>query len=234
MRDHRNEWQTREPDSVVVWRPASPPRLVEGPLALDFFADRTLVLELAESQVACREVGGRLQQIYLGGRHELSVGHGPGKVDPASLVYFVRTDVEVSWRWRERTVLEVATGGRSPASLPIRGACRLRIADPACFHAAVLQGLPAVDTTTLTRVLDTMVRNQLEVRLEPLGDRRGVDPLRAQVLLADLQAADLAEELAEIGLECVRLAVYTPAAQDEVPEPAPAAGPGIGSFDDVI
>jgi len=234
MRDPHGSWQLRDPDQVTAWRPADPARAIEGPLDLAFFTDQTLVLELADEQVACREEGGCLRQVFLGGTHQLEVGTRPGQVAPDCRLVFLRSDVPLSWRWREGSELVIDTGGGRSVRLPLRGVCSLRISDPARFYASVLQGLEHLDADRLLQVLETTVRSQLESRLQPLATGPWVDPLRAQVLLGDLGAGDLAEELADLGLECLYLAVFTPAIQDE-PVGAPVAETTpVGSYDDVL
>lgn len=227
-------WQQRPFEDFVTWHPVEPPRAVEGPLSLEFFRDQTLVLELAPHQLAFREADGRLQQVYFDGLHELAVGHGPGQVEPDSRLFFLRGDVPLTWRWRDGTSLRV-NGGHEPGILvPLRGACSVVIDDPAGFHGAVLDGLESLDDATLIRTLDTLVRTQLETRLEPLVENRSLDPVRVQIMLDGLRTEDLDEDLLELGLRCVHVAAGTLVRHEE-PLVAPEnAELPIGSYDDVF
>jgi len=233
---HRNgpPWQEQESDSVVTWRPVEPAQSVEGPLALEFFDNSTLVLELAPDQLAFREEDGRLQQVYFDGFHQLHVGDGADRVSPASHLFFLRTDVPMSWRWRGETSLRVDTGRQPGFLIPLRGVCSLLIEDPAGFHRHILQGLETLESDHLIRVLDTLVRTQIENRLEPLVERGVVDPMRVQILLNDLAATDLNEDLHDLGLRCIHLAACTPAVVDEPVAELPVYSAPSGSYDDVL
>ena len=234
MRQRNPKWQEQEPGGVVTWRPVEPPRPVEGPLALDLFDNSTLVLELAPDQLAFREQDGRLQQVFFDGMHQLRVGNGADMAPPSSRLFFLRADVPMTWRWRGETSLRVDTGHRAGVLVPLRGACSLLIADPVEFHRHILQGLESLDSDHLVRVLDTLVRTQIESRLAPLAERGALDPVRVQILLDDLVAADLNEDLYDLGVRCVHLAAYAPTVEDEPVAELPALSTPSGSYDDVL
>ncbi len=227
-------WQQREADDFVTWHPAEPARAVEGPLALDFFVDQTLVLELAPHQLAFREQDGQLKQVYFGGLHELAVGAGGGMVSPESRLFFLRGDVPLSWRWRAPSTLRVDTGHEPGILISLRGACSVIIDDPAGFHRAVLQGLENLEPDALIGVLDTLVRSQIAARLESLVEIQSLDAMRVQILLNDLAATDLDDDLVELGLRCVHLAAGTPTVQEEPAAPPVAHEVPVGSYDDVL
>ncbi len=227
-------WQQREPDDCVTWHPMEPARAVEGPLALDFFVDQTLVLELAPHQLAFREEAGQLKQVYFDGLHELAVGDGNGQISPESRLFFLRGDVPLTWRWSEETSLRVDTGRGTSNLIPLRGACSVVIDDPAGFHRKVLQGLESLEPEVLVGVLDTLVRTQIEARIEALVENQSVDTMRVQILLNDLAAADLDDDLLEIGLRCIHLAAGTPAAREEAVAPQATYAAPVGSYDDVF
>jgi hypothetical protein len=227
-------WQQRDPEDFVTWHPVEPARAVEGPLSLEFFADRVLVLELAPHQLAFREQDGRLQQVYFDGLHELAVGDGPGQIEPASRLFFLRGDVPLVLRWREQASLRIDTGGAAGELLPLRGVCSLVIDDPATFHGAVLQGLEDLEPQRLGETLDALVRSQLEARVEALVAHGRLDAMRVEILLNDLKAADLDEDLLELGLRCIHLAAGTPAARAEDVAESETQQTPVGSYDDVF
>ena len=234
MRQREHQWQEQESGGMVTWRPVEPPQSVEGPLALEFFDNSTLVLELAPDQLAFREQDGRLQQVYFDGLHQLRVGNGTDMAPPSSRLFFIRADVPVAWRWRGETSLRVDTGHPAGVLVPLRGACSLLIADPVEFHRHILQGLESLESDHLVRVLDTLIRTQIESRLAPLAERGALDPVRVQILLDDLVAADLNEDLPDLGLHCIHLAAYAPAVEDEPVAEIAAYSTPSGSYDDVL
>lgn len=227
-----NTWQEHDPERVVVWTPVAPPQAVEGPLALDLFADQLLVLQLAPGQVAVHEVDGRRRRVLLDGCHQLAIGRGPDALSPEGSLVFLRPDTPLAWRWTAGCDLHVDAGGGHTLHLPLRGACALAVADTCCFHERVLAGLGELQPETLTSVLDTLVRSRLEARLHDLVDRGSLDLLQATVRLEALAAEDLVDDLAPQGLTCERLQVAIPALREElatVEAPAP-----VGYYDDVL
>ena len=232
MIDKSTTWQEHDPEHVVTWTPATPPRPVEGPLTLDLFADRLLVLQLAPGQVAVHEVDGRPRRVLLDGCHHLDVGRGPDAVAPEGSLVFLRPDVPLAWRWTAGCELYVDTGGGDTIALPLRGACALTLADACRFHERVLAGLGELQLATLTNVLDTLVRSRLEARLHDLVDRGRLDVIQASVRLEALAAEDLADDLAPQGLACARLQVAIPAPREE--SVTVEATVPVGSYDDVL
>jgi hypothetical protein len=222
-------WQEREPDEIVTWQPLQPPQPVEGPLALALLAGRRLVLELAPEQLAFRDLDGKLQQVYFDGVHELVIGDGRGQIDPASRLIFLRCDIPLTWRWRGSARLH------GPGiELPLRGVCSLVIEDPARFHDQVLRGLEHLEPGQLERVLDTLVRSQIESRLGALADEPVVDPVRVQIMLNGLTVDDLNEDLLDLGLRCLHVAAATPLPEREAEPTVAAHGAPAGSYDDVL
>jgi hypothetical protein len=224
-------WQEHDPQELVVWRPVAPARTVEGPLALELFAGRTLALQLVEGQIACREQDDILVQVWLGGHHHLTV---PGDPDLAARgrLWFVRDDVPLAWRWREGSELVVSGGADRPQRLPLRGQCALTVADGPRLHQALLRGLPVLDPDNLVGLLRIHVQAALEARLGRVLGHDPVDPWHAQVLLEDLAPDDLADELAPLGLRCAEIAATTPVTGEVAPRPDAAVPPG--SYDDLL
>lgn len=216
-------WQELPADEAVIWTPASPPQAVEGPLALDLFRDRMLALELAPDQVALHVVDGRIRRAYLDGHHQLPI-------DPATegWLVFLRPDVPIAWRWQDDAVLHADQQTR----LPLRGACAVHVCDPIRFHDAVLAGLDNLPLSRLAAVLDTLVRGQLEARLQGVCGREGLAPLRAKVILEGLEPAALDDDLDALGLSCGYLAVAVPvASENDAPTPDQARP---ACYDDVL
>jgi hypothetical protein len=221
-------WQELPADEAVTWTPASPPQAVEGPLALELFRDRLLALELAPDQVALHVVDGRIRRAYLDGHHQLPIGSATDGQAPEGWLVFLRPDVPIAWRWQDDAVLHVDQHAR----LPLRGACAVHVSDPVRFHDAVLAGLDDLPLPRLAAVLDTLVRGQLESRLQGVGGREGLDPLRAKVILEGLEPAALDDDLDALGLSCGYLAVAVPvASENDAPTPDQARP---ACYDDVF
>jgi hypothetical protein len=233
MRHRRPTWQDHDPEHVVTWVPAEPPVAVEGPLALDLFCDRLLVLELAPSQVALLEVDGQIQRAYLDQGQQLDVGAETGQTEPRGRLIFVRSDVPIAWRWGDGAELHVDVGGGQSIDLPLRGQCAIAADDPVRFFRTVLAGLESLPVERLQNILDTLVRAQLERRLGELVEHAGLDRMQAEVMLENLAPADLDEDLAELGLACGELNLFvgetTSPDAAELIESAP-----VYSYDDVL
>ncbi len=258
MRRVPSSWQQDDPAHVFVWHPASPPRAIDGPLPLACFEGRRLVLELAPDQLACREQDGQLAQVFLDGVHQLEIGRGPGQVCPSSRLVFLRPDVALDLRWRHDDELVLVAddpaasprGGRdlrafaadqharSPhcaLHLPLRGTCRLHLADPLLFYRCCLLGLRDPAPQHLLGILDAFVRTQLAAHLRPLLRGGNLDRLHAQTMLADLGGDDLGDDLAEVGLGCLHLAAYLPLGDEEPTTVCEPAGAVLsGSYEDLL
>ncbi|MBD3220802.1 hypothetical protein GF314_06130 [bacterium] len=233
MRHGEPIWQDIDPDLVVTWTPAEPPRTIEGPLALDLFTDRMLALELADGQVALLTSGGEVRRVLLDGLHQLRVGTGPQDVSPDARLVFVRPDVPVRWRWSHASRLHVPVPGGRTVDVPLQGSCAVAVSDPIRLHDAVLASLDDLPADRLRGVLDTLVRSHLEQRLAGLADHHHLDPVRAEVHLEALRPDDLDDELAELGLTCRELtaAVAPASGERDVAEGDPSP---IVSYDDLL
>jgi hypothetical protein len=183
------------------WSVAPQQGVIQGPLDLALFAGEDLRLTLAEGQLGLVERAGELQTILRAGVHDVCCD-GPG------CLYFVQTDQPVAWQWGTGAVLWV--GGRvSRQAMPIIGTCAVTVVDVAAFHRAFLHGATTLADGHWQRVLDVVVRDQLESRLAQATVDGAADPAFVQTLLAHMAAADLAAGLEEYGLVCSHLAVYT-------------------------
>ena len=184
------------------WSVAPEQGVIQGPLDLALFTGEVLRLTLAEGQLGLVERAGELQAVLRPGVHDV----------PAALVrgacIFVQTDQPVAWQWGTGAVLWV--GGRvSRQAVPIIGTCAVTVVDVAAFHRAFLHGATTLGDGHWQRVLDVVVRDQLESRLAQATVDGATDPAFVQTLLANMAAADLAGDLEEYGLACSHLAVYT-------------------------
>jgi hypothetical protein len=224
-------WQEQDADTVVPWHPATPPRLVEGPLPLSLFAGRTLALALDPGQVACRTRAGQVVQTWLDGQAPIAVG-ATEEADADDRLWFVRTATALSWRWRQDARLVVAVGSGRTVVLPVRGACSVVIADPVRLVRELLAGLEHLDPEVLQDVVATHVRAGLEARLRPLAEDGQLDPVRAQVLLEGLTCEQLDDDLGTLGLACQHVAATL--APDPVATVAPATTVPPGSYDDLL
>ncbi|MEZ4386213.1 MAG: hypothetical protein R3D98_01295 [Candidatus Krumholzibacteriia bacterium] len=231
MNRQAQPWQELDADQVVTWSPAEPPRAIEGPLALEMFRGRLLTLDLAPGQIAVHVVDGRTRRVYLEGHQELDLTAGPGAATCEGWLVFVRIDAPISWRWDESTRLHL-TARTGETGLPLRGACSVLVADPLHFHDAVVAGLDTLPATRLAQVLETLVRSNLESRLQELMASQGLDPLRAKVMLESLQPADLDDDLQPLGLACSHLAVAVPVASEDVTVAADETP--VACYDDVF
>jgi len=232
MNRHADLWDLREPDEVVTWSPAQPPQAVEGPLPLDMFRDRLLVLDLAPGQVAVHVKGDGRQRVYFDTMPRLDLGLGVHQTAPEGWLVFLRCDAPISWRWHDQSRLVVDLGGGESHALPLRGRCSLLVADPLRFHSAVFEGVDDLPTGRLAGVLDTLVRARLEARLGDLVDAHRLDPLQAKIALENLTAADLDDELHALGLRCQDLVLAVPVAQ-ESSESSPVDAPHA-CYDDLL
>lgn len=232
MNQQSRVWQEQDPARVVTWTPSDPARTIEGPLALELFADRLLILELACDQVALLVVDGHVKRVLLDGRHEMYVD--PVTDDgPRGQLVFLRRDVPLAWRWTRGAVLHVELAGRPEQTLGLRGSCGLQVINPTRLYATVLAGLDDLPADTLRDVFDTLVRANLERRLHDLAESSGLDRVRAEVTLERLEPADLDDDLAELGLVCSELNASL--APETAPADVTATSPLlVSSYDDVF
>lgn len=214
MSRHSKLWDLREPDEVVTWSPAQPPQAVEGPLPLDMFRDRMLVLDLAPGQVAVHVKGDGRQRVYFDTMPQLDLGLGAHQTAPEGWLVFLRSDAPIRWRWHDQSRLVVDLGGGAADELPLRGRCSVLVADPLRFHEAVLNGVDDLPAERLAGVLDTLVRARLEARIGGLVEGHHLDTLRAKIALEGLTATDLDDDLQALGLRCQDLVLAVPEPQD--------------------
>ncbi|MCB1185213.1 hypothetical protein KDM41_17470 [bacterium] len=177
---------------------------IQGPLDLEFLRDKRMTLFLEEGQQALLIQEGRLRAVYLDGLHHLEIGEGRGQIHPASRLLFLAMDEPLQLRWSRANPLRWSrTDGGT-----LIGSCALRIARPCDFFDTFLLGVETPDPGFVGRLLDQTVRGLFEELLRAMsGD--GLDAGALQARLTRLTPADLNEDLADFGLACTHLAVYT-------------------------
>ncbi len=89
--------------------------------------------------------------------------------------FFVHLDRPLSWQWAEGAVLWVGPPA-SRRAVPIIGACAVTVVDAASFHRAFLRGERSLADGHLPRVLDAVVRDRFESRLERVTAAGETDP----------------------------------------------------------
>lgn len=188
-------------DGRRPWSVTPKQGVIQGPLDLALFTGEHLQLTLQEGQFALVERAGALENVFGAGVHDVHC-------DGSGRVYFVHLDQPVSWQWAEGAVLWVGPN-TSRRAVPIIGACSVAVANVTAFYGAFLRGARSLEDGSLQRVLDAVVRDRFESRLERVTADGENDPATIQTLLAHIAAADLSDDLDEYGLACVHLAVYT-------------------------
>lgn len=186
--------------------------MVQGPLDLDFARGRRLMLTLEPGQTALLLRDNVLRAVYLDGGHVLEVGNAERQISPASCLVFVATGQPLQLRW---TKLDPVTGSCLPGPGAI-GHCALFVDAPKCFYEHFLAGTTAWDEQSVHRAVDLAARRALAEILAPCA---GAGDAELQARLMSLQPEDLSEGLADVGLACGRIAVYTATPPSELAEP---------------
>jgi hypothetical protein len=218
---HGRDWNVLPDDECVVdWSVHPDQGLVQGPLDLEFLSGRRVALNLEPGQVALLICDNDLQAVYLDGGHILDIGEGRGQVPCRGNLVFLAVGQGLDVGWSAPQPLQLGENGPG-----LIGHCNLAIDTPGRFYHTFLAGDADWDETFILRLVRQATRAALERVLGDAGD----DAARLQARLANLQAEDLDEELAPLGLACRRASVYTAAPPIEVSS-ADATGqfPGLG------
>jgi len=196
--------------------------LVQGPLELESFRGRRLLLVLEEGQYALLVGEQGLAGVYLDGAHTLDVGTGENQVPPGARLIFLAAERTLDVAWNRENPLGITGRGGDQ----LIGGCRLEVARPACFYRTFLDGSEGSDPEFVTRLIDQYVRGLLENLLDDLDPRGGTAAVQSR--LTALGPQDLADDLETCGLRCVNLALYTaaPPVESDLPEGEPV---GTGS-----
>lgn len=201
-RNRKAEWRTEGThEAVVDWSVNPDQGLVQGPLDLGFLDGQRIALTLQPGQIALLIDKSGLQAIYLDGCHMLEVGdlHGHLPADGHLVFLDVSRGLNVRWTADE----PVSAGGAGG----IIGNCTLNIAGPSRFFETFLAGVQEWDDEFIRRLVRQAARAAVERVLEGID----TDRVHLQTRLANLDPADLDEELAPLGLGCCRTALYTSA-----------------------
>jgi hypothetical protein len=212
---HGRDWALLPDDEAVIdWSVQPEQGLVQGPLDLEFLRGRRVSLTLDTGQVALLVCDNTVQAVYLDGGHVLDIGHGRGQVPCRAAMVFLTIGHGIEIRWTGGSPLMMGAAG--PAVI---GHCTLAIAGPGRFHDTFLAGNEQWDEAFILRLVRQATRSALE---RVLGET-DLDPNILQSRLANLDPADLDEELEPLGLSCRRAALYTSAPPMEL-APVEAAG----------
>ena len=212
---HGRNWTLLPDDETVVdWSVQPEQGLVQGPLDLEFLRGRRVSLTLDKGQVALLICDESWQAGYLDGGHMLDIGHGRGQVPCRGNMVFLTIGRGIEIRWKALTPLKMGEGGPG-----LIGQCILTIDGPGRFYDTFLAGNDQWDETFILR----LVRQATQAALERILVNSGSDPAFLQTRLANLDPADLDEELVPLGLSCDQAALYTAAPPIEE-TPAEATG----------
>jgi len=198
----QTDWQTDGvSDAVIDWSVNPDQGLIQGPLDLGFLSGQRIALTLEPGQIALLVDGGDLQAVYLDGCHVLAVGPEPDDMPVAGQLVFldVSRGLDVHWTTEE----PVSADGAGD----VIGNCTLSIDGPGRFFATFLAGVDEWDEEFIKR----LVRQAARAAVERVLDGIAADPMCLQTRLANLDPADLDEELSPLGLGCRRTALYTSA-----------------------
>jgi hypothetical protein len=228
----RQQWESTD---IATWQPVRPPRAVEGPLPTAMYAGQTLLIEPAAEQVTLVIRDGDVAQVLFDSAMPLDVPADSDAAGGDDRLVFIRPDVPISWQWQEDMSLAVDTAGLAAESMPLRGQCTVAVCDPVTLYRRVLAGLDDWRPEKLHGALDAVVRRELADRLRGLDLGFGIDLMRARILLDELTADDLDQDLAPFGLRCLHLAAYSPPPGGVMaPDGGAAETVPVVSYDDVL
>ena len=190
---------------------------VQGPVSLTEYQGQSAFLYLQSGQVALLVQGDRLRAVYLDGGHHLEIGHGTHRIDADHEIYLLSTDA-IKLQWTKQNPLRC--GPDEP--MEIIGKCRLRVDAPARFYRAFWPVDRQTDAAAILQEVDRAVRESLGELLVPVDLGVKLSAAAFQSRLTQISAADLSEELAIWGLECISFAAYTaePPVEGFLPETA--------------
>ncbi len=193
--------------------------VVQGPLDLESFSGKSMMLSLDTDQTALLIEDEKLHAIYLDGTHNLIVGHGFNQISPKASLVFISMASSLQLRWKKDKPVQWSSSDKSG----IIGHCDLTITDPVAFYNSFLHDNKSIAEEHALTELDTMVR---DVLAELIGNNSlGGGPTTVAELqsrLTCVSAQTLTEELAAQGLTCHQLNLYTMASHMELDATAKA------------
>ncbi|MCP4573846.1 MAG: hypothetical protein GY838_15925 [bacterium] len=194
-------WRTTDThDAVIDWSVNPDQGLVQGPLDLGFLKGQRIALTLQAGQIALLIAKDGLQAIYLDGCHMLEIGTQRGQLPADGHLVFLDVSRGLNVRWTADEPVPAGDAG-------VIGNCTLNIAGPGRFFETFLAGVDEWDDDFIRRLVGQAARAAVERVL----DGTATDPVHLQTRLANLDPADLDEELSPLGLGCCRTALYTSA-----------------------
>ncbi len=203
-------WETTTAEKEnLEWSIDAADGLVQGPLDLNFLHEKTMLLTLREEQIALVLDNGDLSSIYLAGNHRLEINRAEGNISPDNKMIFLAAENPITVSWKQNSSVWATNIGSSPEEIKIIGNCACGITGPGHFYQTFLANLEKVDEELLIRVIDGLIRSQIEQRLADIFQGRPFNAVELQSRLTRLTAEDLSDDLDQYGLSCIRLAVYT-------------------------
>lgn len=198
------------------WCMAADGPMIQGPIALEEYRGRRVVLHLQPGQYGLLVVDEKLRAVYLDGSHHLEIGTGHQQVPTAGRLILLSSLEGLDLRFAGSEALHTADG------TGVIARCSLRLARPALFYHRILR--PAGrdwSSDSLLAVLTPVARQAFQEILDGLGED-GISHAGAlQSELMDLKPGRLDEYLEPSGLYCASVAAYT----DALPvEDSPDAG----------
>jgi len=230
-------------EDAVRWYFVPGAGVVQGPLEMASFGDRSLLVTLEPGQVGLLARAGEIRAVLHAGEHLLRVGSGPGRIDPAARLIVLETGRPLAVSWDESPRSDFA----DPAhSLP-GGSAAIAIVDPVRFHGAFLRNAETCGEPFLTRLIGTLVQAHLTgILAAALGSGRRASPSPADAAavrerLTHLAPTDLDAGLEGYGIACTALA-WSAAAPGRAPagtratagEADPSAADGLHHPDALV
>ncbi len=203
-------WETLPLDeNNLVWTVDSENGLVQGPLDLGFFCGKKMLLDLGEKQVALLIDESAVQTVYLAGTHQLHIGNGKGGIAPDRQMLFMATDCPIKLRWKKHSSIWVSNIAEFPEEIKIIGSCSCEITGPGRFYQTFLANIETIDVDFITRVIDSLVRSQIESWLSDLFDGYPYNAVELQSRLTGLDPDTMNDQLEQYGIACRSMAIYT-------------------------
>ena len=192
-------------ENAMEWSVDPEGGLVQGPLDLEFLRGKRVHLALEPGQMALLVGENQLQAVYLDGGHQLDIGQGAKQIPTSSSLIFLASSRPIQLRW---TKLDPVTWNNQHG-LETIGHCSLFIDAPTRFYRSFLEKTTCWDEQSIHQEIDAAARNALKTILEASFPGGQASEAEIQSRLTNLNPEEVAEGLAEHGLACSQVAVYT-------------------------